>query len=414
MITLNIEALSSKAEGIARMDGVVHFVPRALPGEQCTARVVKVTSRWRRAHAVDYVHQSGERISPACSLYDQCGGCQLQHTGYSSQCAFKVAALKETLRRIGHLEIEPEPMITSPEFGYRRKVTFSVERSLAGVRLCLHRWDAPWRLVPVPSCLQLESPLNACLPELETWLNSRHMRWVHGNLSRVVVRLIDQQCAVILQDGQSGCYGNIPSEVSLPEAIGAAYLSPDRPNARLHALATRQDAPLHAGAFRQANQVVADALYDTVMNLAGDDCRKAIDAYCGAGEMTLRLAQMSEQVIGIELNRDAVEAACDLTNRMSLSDRVRFEKGKTEFLLQRHLPADLVVLDPPRSGCEASVLDALIKRPPARLAYISCHPAALARDLRRLLDGGFQLERVVPFDMFPQTYHLEVLVVLSK
>ena len=163
------------------------------------------------------------------------------------------------------------------------------------------------------------------------------------------------------------------------------------------------ETPLYPGAFAQANAGISHRLYRAVVDLAADEEANIIDAYCGAGILAEQLGHKGHNVVAIELDRDAVAAARRRIEAAGLRKRVIVRRGRVEELLPDHLPADLVVLDPPRAGCHARVIRALIDRAPARIAYISCHPAAFARDARRLLDGAYTLDRLTPYDMFPQT-----------
>lgn len=411
-LTVDVEALSNNGEGIARHDGLVHFVPRALPGERCDVEVVHATAAWRRAHIVARRTSSSERVEPACPHYADCGGCQLQHMDYAAQLRFKRAALAETLRRIGKIEFEPSPVVASPPFGYRRKVTFAVRVERGHARLCLHRWDRERELVAIERCPQLVDALNETLPAVAAWLNAPPLRGRVRNLRRLVLREDDGALAAALLFDERSTPRQAPPELQAPPGVHAVFAGADKPGAPLAAWVSPGGAVFPA-AFRQANAVVADLLYDRVAALAGDNCRLAIDAYAGAGELALRLAWRAERVIAIEQQRDAVSAAQLAVAELGLGERVRVLQGRVETLLRRRLPADLVVLDPPRVGCHADVVAALRERPPATLAYVSCHPATLARDLRALLDGGMALTELTPFDMFPQTHHVEALAVLK-
>lgn len=412
MISMEIEALSTRGEGIARHEGKVYFIPRALPGERCRVDLVESKKNWGRAHVGEILLSSPRRVEPACPQYVQCGGCQLQHLDYSAQLEFKRGTLAETLRRIGHLEAEPEAVVSSAPLHYREKTTFSLIRDGERIRLAFHRWDRPGELVPVPACPQLVAELEGCLPILEDWINRAILTHPVPGLGRAVLRRMgDSLLAILLTEpGSAVSKGFVPA---IPEPLEAVYLAEDRPGAPLRLLGSRIEARRFPSAFRQANRAIAEQLYRVVEGAMPADCGRVIDAYAGAGELTLRLAVKAKNTVGIELDRQAVEEARAEAQRMGLEARVHFHRGRAEELIRKRLPADYVVLDPPRSGCPARLIDALCETPPRRLAYISCHPAALARDLARLLESKFRLDRLVPFDMFPQTYHLEVLAVLE-
>ncbi len=412
MIILEIEALSTQGDGIARNEGMVYFIPRALPGEKCEVEIVERKKNWVRAHIREILSLSPLRVEPVCPHYGQCGGCQLQHLDYAAQREFKRGALAETLRRIGHLQAEPEEVVPSAPFHYREKVTFSLMEKDGKIRLALHRWDRPGDLVPVDACPQLSPELEKCLPVLEDWIDRADLKRQIPGLDRVVLRRMEESPLAILltKPGSPDSKVSVPP---IPEPLEAIYRAEDRPGAPIHPVVSRSDAKRFPSAFRQANRAIAERLYRAVEDAAPEGCGKIVDAYAGAGELTLRLAKKAERAIGIELDRQAVEEARTAARNAGLEDRVHFHRGRAEELIRKRLPADYVVLDPPRSGCDARLIEALCEVPPRRLAYISCHPAALARDLAKLLESKFRLDRLVPFDMFPQTYHLETLVVLQ-
>ncbi|MBN1916296.1 MAG: class I SAM-dependent RNA methyltransferase [Verrucomicrobia bacterium] len=463
MITLDIETLSTSGEGIARHEGLVHFVPRALPGERCEAEVVQASKHWRRAHMRWLLTASPDRVEPPCPFYEQCGGCQLQHMTYTKQLEFKRDAVRETLRRVGHIDIEPEPTVASEPFGYRRKITMAVRDQDGALALCLHRWDDPGALVRVERCPLLVDELNAALPTVEAWLNSGDMAWCRPDLRRLVLRMLDDQPVVILACDPVPPRPRYPERVPLPPAVVAAFCTEwlprsdprssrsiagaegpedtgpgreprdddgeavpesrrgDRNRARggrmsegapAYQLGAPTTTLFHPGAFAQANADIAHRLYQAVVERAGEGNATVVDTYCGTGLLAEQLGHRQKNVVAIELDRDAVVAARRRIQAAGLRKRVIVRRGRVEQLLADHLPADLVVLDPPRAGCDARVIRALIEGPPARIAYISCHPAAFARDARRLVDAGYSLERVTPFDMFPQTYHVELLAEL--
>jgi 23S rRNA (uracil1939-C5)-methyltransferase len=436
VITLDIEAFSSNGEGIARHEGIVHFVPRALPGERCEVEVVHSSKHWRRAHVRRLLAASPDRVEPPCPIYDACGGCQLQHMAYAKQLEFKRDAVRDVLRRVGHVEIEPEPTVPSEPLGYRRKISLSVHERDGALALGLHRWDDPAALVRIERCPLLTDELNAALPAVEAWINSGELAWCRSGLRRVVLRHgtsphPDEPLVVVLACDPLPPRPRYPGKIPLPPGVAAAFCATRPEGAPIYQLGPSTTEPLFPAAFVQVNADVARRLYRAIVELAAADAYHdeaaglvqvpagvgatrsvVIDAYAGAGVLAEQLGHQGHNVVAIELDRDAVAAARRRIQAAGLRRRVIVRRGRVEDLLPGHLPADLVVLDPPRAGCDPRVIRALVARPPARIAYISCHPAAFARDARRLLDAAHILDRLTPFDMFPQTYHVELLAEL--
>ena len=374
---------------------------------------VHASKHWRRAHVRNLLTTSPDRVEPPCPIYHACGGCQLQHMAYARQLEFKRDAVRETLRRIGHIDIEPEPTVPSDPFGYRRKISLTPDEHDGALDLCLHRWDDASALVHVERCPLLVEQLNAALPAVEAWINSGEMTWCRPELRRVVLRILDEQPVIVLACDPLPPRPRYPERVPLPSGIAGAYCSERPEGTPAYHLGPAPATPLHPGAFAQANADIARRLYQAVVETAGEGSAAIVDTYAGAGLLAEQLGHHHKHVIAIELDRDAVAAARRRIQAAGLRKRVIVRRGRVEQLLPDHLPADLVVLDPPRAGCDSRVIQALIDQPPAHLAYISCHPAAFARDARRFLDGAYTLDRLTPFDMFPQTHHVELLGLLS-
>lgn len=405
---LEIEKLSSSGEGIARNQGLVYFIPRTLPGEKCVVRPVLSKKKWCRALPVKWLQYSGDRTKPPCSYYDKCGGCQLQHISYEDQLVFKKHALEETLRRIGHIEQEAEAVHPSRPFGYRRKVTFEVRFTSAGEpELCFHRWDTPRDLVAIGQCPQLVPALNDSLPPLLVWIS--RISWKNA-IQKAVLVSDEEGVKVILRLKQPKAAMEKSSEtIALPEGIEAVYISKDREHAPLKKLLSGSSQGFPPGSFRQINAEAAAFLYRQVVHFLPEACSSVVDAYGGSGELAVMLLEQCGKVTLIELDSQTVRQA----RRRSSGRKLLVRQGRVEDLLPKALPAEYVILDPPRAGCSQPVIKTLQEFSPSRIAYISCHPAALARDLRSLMDHGYRISRVQPVDMFPQTYHLETLVLLE-
>ena len=373
--------------------------------------MVKRTAHWLRALPRQFLAESTERVSPPCAAYSECGGCQLQHLNYESQLRFKQKALEETLHRIAHLDCLIEPPVASGPLEYRNKITLLPVRSSGAVAIGLHRWDDPEKLIEIQSCPQLVPALNGCLPQLSSWLRHPSIKQKLNDLSRIILRRVENNniMALFLR------WNPALKDLTLPEGISALHLYSHNPRGAprlMHSIGVGSLTPL---AFRQANEYCANLLYQRVADLATEATGSIIDAYSGLGELTVRMAgKSSRPIYCIEWDREAVEGCRALIEKMGLKEQIRSKQGRVEKILPKLLPASLVVLDPPRAGCAPEVLQALIQNPPERIIYISCHPAAMARDLKILVEKGLKVERIIPYDMFPQTFHLEVLAVVEK
>lgn len=417
MLTLTITALSHAGEGISRHEGRTVFVPLALPGETVRAEIVETKKNFDRARLVEVLTPAPDRIAPPCPHAappegPACGGCQLQHLAYPAQLRFKEQNVREQLTRIGGLSDPPvRAIIPSPQpFHYRNHVQFALTpQGQLGLRAAQSH-----AVVPIRECLQIEPMLAELLPRIQ--IEPGEVPALDGLTLRA-----GEEPLLIFEAEEAPAI-----ELDLP--ISATFLHPDGSTLPLSGqdaveITVRPSQPepveghegrvfqVSAGSFFQVNTALAPTLVELVLQsltLRGGET--VLDLYCGVGLFTAFIAPLAARVIGIEAYAPAV---ADAAVNLDEFDNVEIYEAPAEVVLPTlELRPDAVVLDPPRAGCAPAVLEALLKLAPARLAYVSCDPATLARDLKRLLAGGYTLEWVQPVDMFPQTYHVECVASL--
>lgn len=387
-IELDISDLAYGGDGVGRTDGCACFVPFALPGERVRARLTQETTRYARADVIEVLASSPERVNPPCPYFRTCGGCQYQHLDYAAQVRWKQKQVAEILARIGGFRATPlEPMIPSPHpYGYRNKIT-------------LHGLGQPAFLalnnrqpIPIARCLLATEPINAVLRE--------QLRRTLAKGEHLVIRSN--------QAGESRWF---------TECNGRCTASDGKSNTMTEKVLDQPyDYPLNS--FFQVNpEVLKQILIVTGGRFETFGCSTLVDAYSGVGVFVLALTRRDQRGIGIEVAAAAVAAARANAARQA-AGHVTFLQGRAEARLDRTLrglPADqtCLVLDPPRAGCSALVLQAITRHRPRRLLYLSCIPPIMARDLKHLAQSGYRLVRVRPFDMFPQTAHIECLAELD-
>jgi 23S rRNA (uracil1939-C5)-methyltransferase len=379
LLELRIDSLAAGGDGVARApDGRVVFVPMSAPGDRLRARVVEERARYLRGEILELLEPGPGRVRPACPAFGACGGCAWQHLSYPVQLAAKEEILREALARIGgqalpeRIEIEPSP---SP-YGYRGRARLLVRQGRVGFR-----GRRSHRPVATESCPIL-------LPELEERRRELAARPpVDGEWE--------------LAAGVAGVRA-----VRLPARGGERVL-----------LRVGADRLLvSAGVFAQANVLLLEGLSRAVAEAAGSG-RLALEAHCGAGLLTLGLARRFERVIAIDSSRAAL---ADLAENLLAAGlrNAELRQGTLEAELARGalgaLRPDVAVLDPPRSGLGPGAAAALSDLGAPRIAYLSCDPATLARDLALLAARGYALRSLRGFDLFPQTPHLEALAVLER
>ena len=382
-------------------DGRAVFVPFALPGELVRIELVEEKRGYARASLRDVIEPSPKRIQPRCKHYTECGGCHYQHISYSLQLDAKTEVLKDTLQRIGgfaqdELDVLVKSAVGAPSpWFYRNHVQFHVdEAGRLGFRAS--RSD---KIIPIEECFMPEENLNQVWPQLELEPNP--------NLSRVALRsgVEDDMMLVLETEDDEGL------DFALDVPLAAVQLGPST----IHVLSDTAELEIEvldytfqisAGAFFQVNTPMAAAMVEHLMNhLPLTPESIVLDVYCGVGLFSAFIAPEVAQLIGIEENPLAVE---DFSVNLDAFENVSiYEAAAEDVLPGLDEMADIILVDPPRAGLGLPVLDAIASLKPKMLAYISCDPSTLARDAKRLRSAGFRLEQITPFDLFPQTYHIE-------
>ena len=411
-VELSIESIAAGGDGVARSGGLVVFVPRTAPGDVVSARVEQ-RGRFARGVADQVLQPSAVRIDPPCVHYtrDACGGCQLQHLAYPAQLDAKRAIIRDAITRIARREIDSPVVHASPlEWRYRRKLTLALRwhrgRWIAG----LHPWHDPAAVFYLADCpITHERVVGVWKQILQ---HAEHFPRVPA--LRGAVRLLPDGASFLLE-GASAWPGARRLFDMVP-AIAALWWQPEGHRRRLIAQRSAASSSADSASFVQVNEAVAATLRDHVVTAVdahlatwspGSPAR-IVDAYAGGGEIAALLASRGRVVTAIEIDRDAAARA---SARLPAPSRV--VRGAVEDHFAEALPADVVVLNPPRTGLDARVTAALegavVK--PGAVIYVSCNPATLARDLARL--PGYRLGAVTGYDMFPQTAHVETVCELA-
>jgi 23S rRNA (uracil1939-C5)-methyltransferase len=410
--TLTLTDLAFGGEAIGRLDGRVIFVPFGLPGETVLVELIEDKHDFGRARILEVLDPSPDRVTPPCPYYFECGGCSFQHAAYSAQLAFKRQVVVEQLRRIGHFP-EPDDLVR-PTIGmlspweYRNHVRFTVGRRFG--ELCFTRRGGRG-LMRIDRCLISQPQINRAVEQIQGRLQGFR---AHQAAIRVGANTGD-----LLINPRLDPVPELPSgQDHLEEQLFDRRFRIASP-AFFQVNTYREPRPLPTGLRPppwpmppdglSMAEILALVVHDRLQP-RGDEL--LVDAYSGVGTFAILLAPTARRVIGIEESpaavKDARHNAADLPN-------LEFVEGKTEAVLpQLSAQPDAVILDPARVGCDPAVLEALAARPAPRLVYVSCDPATLARDLRILVDHGYRLHDLQPVDMFPQTFHVECVALLTR
>jgi 23S rRNA (uracil1939-C5)-methyltransferase len=396
---LRIDSIAAGGDGVGRRDGMVVFVPRTAPGD--LARVsAERQDRLMRGRVLELLSPSPQRVEPPCKHYvdDRCGGCQVQHLLYEGQLDAKADIIRDALTRIGRATADRPDMESSDvQWRYRRKLTLALRptngRWIAG----LHRFDTS-------DVFELEDCLITDQRVLDAWSQvlAQQQLLPSAKELRGAVRLLESGFSFLLEGAhdwpsRADFFAAIPSMTEL-------WWKPIDQGRRL--LDARIGNGSASGAsFVQVNPSMAAKLQECVTSLAmAHQPRTAVDAYSGIGDLAVALAQHGTKVTAIEIDRDAARVAAARLPDGSIAITAAVEKA-----LPRALPADIVIVNPPRAGVDQKVTEVLNAESPKPRAviYVSCNPATLARDVRRL--EGYRIRSVRGFDMFPQTAHVETV-----
>jgi len=448
ILTLRIERLSSDGSGVAHSaDGEAVFVPGTAPGDEARVRIVKDCGRYAFGILDELLTPSPDRIPVDCPVAGPCGGCSLRHLDYAAELRAKQESVLDAFRRIGGLEVPVLDILPSPDVDrYRNKVQFPVGIDKNGVPCIGFYAGRTHRIVPCPDCKLQPSVLNEIGNALCAFFAQQVIRPYDEQSGKGLVRHI-----FLRRGAHSGqimvCL--VCTRAKLPHAeqlctalrgqfpaISTILLNVNAKNTNVilgsenHILYgpgyiedTLCGVPVRLGplSFYQVNTLAAERLYGVAAQyaqLTPDDT--LLDLYCGMGTIGLSMAGQCRELIGVEIVPEAIESAKANAARMgeAVAAKSRFfcaDAGQAATQLAAEgLHPDIVMLDPPRKGCDEATLSAVVRMAPRRVVYVSCNPATAARDAAWLEQNGYHAEKVQPVDLFPRTKHCETVVLLSK
>ena len=448
ILTLRIERLSSDGSGVAHSaDGEAVFVPGTAPGDEARVRIVKDCGRYAFGILDELLAPSPDRVPVDCPVAGPCGGCSLRHLDYAAELRAKQESVLDAFRRIGGLEVPVLDILPSPEVDrYRNKVQFPVGVDKNGVPCIGFYAGRTHRIVPCPDCKLQPSVLNEIGNALCAFFARQGIRPYDEQSGKGLVRHI-----FLRRGAHSGqimvCL--VCTRAKLPHAeqlctalreqfpaISTILLNVNAKNTNVilgsenHILYgpgyiedTLCGVPVRLGplSFYQVNTLAAERLYGVAAQyaqLTPDDT--LLDLYCGMGTIGLSMAEQCRELIGVEIVPEAIESAKANAARMgeTVAAKSRFfcaDAGQAATQLAAEgLHPDIVMLDPPRKGCDEATLSAVVRMAPRRVVYVSCNPATAARDAAWLEQNGYHAEKVQPVDLFPRTKHCECVIALSK
>ena len=441
-LQVSIETATIDGSGVARVDGQVVFVPGALPGERCSVRIAHVGRSAVFAQLLSVLTPSVHRVEPDCPYFPRCGGCALRHMDYEQELALKQAHVQSCLTRIGGQTISALPITGAAQTdGYRNKVQFPVQEQ-DGCPVAGFFSGKTHRVIPVRPCRIQPDCADAIRGAVLAWMEQYHIRaydeQTHTGYIRHIYIRFGAESGQILVCIIANC-AQLPKKKQLVAALLAAepgittiVFSPNTKKGNtvlgtefhpLYGDGTITDTlcglqfRLSAPAFYQVNHAQAERLYEKAVQLAGLTGNETVlDLYCGTGTITLCLARHAKKAIGVEIVPQAIEDAKfnAAQNGMENAEFFCMDAGQAaKMLADRRTRPDVIVVDPPRKGVSADVIEAISAMAPQRVVYVSCDPATLARDLKLLTAVGYTLQTAEAFDLFPRCAHVETVVLLS-
>ena len=445
MVTVEIKDMGHDGEGIGKAEGYTLFIKDAVIGDLVEAKVMKAGKNYGYARLMQVLKPSKDRVEPKCSCARACGGCQLQALSYEKQLEFKEKKVRGNLERIGgfsDLEIEKVIGMEHP-WRYRNKAQYPVGKDKDGKIITGFYAGRTHSIIPNQDCLLGAEINETILEKVIAYMEENHVAPYDETTGRGLVRHVLIRCGYqtgeimvcLIVNGRK-----LPAAEKLTDSLreipGMTSISLNVNTKRNNVILGEEVINLWGQAFitdaigevkyqisplsfYQVNPIQTEKLYDTALEFAGLTGKETVwDLYCGIGTISLFLAKKAKQVYGVEIVPPAI---ADARKNAALNgiENAEFYVGKAEEVLpekyeQEGISADVIVVDPPRKGCDEAVLQTMLKMKPERIVYVSCDSATLARDLKRLCEEMYEVKRVAVCDMFPQGVHVESIVLLQK
>ena len=444
---LDIISIGYEGEGIAKIEGYPIFIEGAILGEKVKALIVKVKKNYAYGKLIEVIESSSERIEPKCSIYKRCGGCTVQHMSYKKQLDYKFERVKDCITKIGGLseELVKYPIgMDNPE-RYRNKVQLPVGMVKGELNIGFYA-SRSHNIIDLDTCLIQDKVADRVTNLARQWMLKYNIQPASvdgvfnkkGLIRHIMIRkgfTTNEVMVVLVATKDKIPYINefINEIVEKIDGIKSIVLNVNKENTNvilgqecitLWGEDTITDyidnfkfniSPL---SFFQVNPVQTEKLYSKALEYAGLTGEETVfDAYCGTGTITLFLSQKAKKVYGVEIIEPAIINARE-NARINNIENAEFFVGKSEEvipeLIEKGIAPEVIVVDPPRKGCDIKLLEAIGKAKPKKVVYVSCDPSTLARDLKIVEEQGYKTEEVQPVDMFPMTSHIENVTLLVK
>ena len=445
LIEVTIEDLSEEGTGIGKFEGMTFFIKDAVIGDRVRAKIMKLKKTYGFARLMEVLTPSPDRVEPLCPVARQCGGCQIQAMSYEAQLAFKTRKVENNLKRIGKFEEIPMESIIGMEdpFHYRNKAQFPFGKNRDGKIITGFYAGRTHSIIENTSCHLGKEVNEEILEKILAWMNAFHVEPYNEATGKGLMRHSLIRCGFrtgeimvcLVINGRK-----IPGEEALVDSLkiipGMTSISLNVNKEKTNVILGTEIKNLYGPgyitdkignieyrisplSFYQVNPIQTERLYGTALEFADLNGGETVwDLYCGIGTISSFLARKAGKVCGVEIIPAAIEDARENAKRNGL-DNVEFFVGKAEEVLpeqyeKNHIKADVIVVDPPRKGCDELCLETIVKMSPEKVVYVSCDSSTLARDVKYLGENGYEVKRVRTVDMFGMSGHVETVALLTK
>lgn len=440
---VDIIDINHDGQGVGKIDNYSVFIDGVVIGEKVKIKLIKVNKTYGYGKLLQVLEPSKDRIEPLCKISNKCGGCNICHIAYKKQLEYKTELVKQNLRRIGKIDVDVNDIIgMANPYNYRNKAQFPVRDVNGDIKIGFYAKNSH-NVIECDDCKIQDGIINKVKDVIynfmiENGVSAYNEETQKGDIRHILVRTgkkTGQVMVVLVINSNDLQHKEALINMLVKDIPNLASIVLNINKKNTNVILGEQDIKIWGNSyiedyingykfkispksFYQVNPVQTDVLYNKVLeyaNLTGNEI--VFDLYCGIGTITLNLTQKSKFVYGVEIVPDAIRNAKE-NAKINDINNIKFLEGKSEEIIPKMyndgIKADVVVVDPPRKGCDTTLLNTLIKMSPKRIVYVSCNPSTLARDLKILTENGFEVKKVQPVDMFPMSMHVETVVQLSK
>ena len=440
-LILNITDTTAEGSGVGKYEGMAIFVPLTAVGDKVKTKILKVKKSYAYGKAMEILEPSPERIEPDCPVFNKCGGCVYRHINYRAECKLKSNKIYEVIKRIGGVDMKPEPILFEENTEhYRNKAQYPVsEEGLAGF-YAFHSH----RIIPCNNCLLQPEIFAEIVKVAEAWIRKYNISIYDetkhkGLLRHIYIRRAEMTGEIMFTAVINGEFLPFAKELTehlkalCGENLKSVQININKENtnvilgneckviygeAYITDILCGVKVRLSPLSFYQVNRKMAEKLYQKAAEYAQPKNKTVLDLYCGAGTIGLSMAKTAKSIIGVEIVPEAIEDA-KFNAELNGIKNTRFicaDAAKAaEQLAKEGTEADVVIVDPPRKGCTPELIETISNHfSPERVVYVSCDPATLARDIKIFTEQGYELKEYTPADLFPRTAHVETVALLCR